>query len=97
MAGLQPFGGWKGSGSTGKGVGALYYGRCTSTSSRARSWSADGRQFLSLAAAIEQYVQDGSCIALEGFTHLIPFAAGHEIIRQRRRLHLVRMTPDHRL
>ncbi len=52
-------------------------------------------QFLSLAAAIEQYVQDGSCIALEGFTHLIPFAAGHEIIRQsRRRLHLVRMTPD---
>ncbi len=52
-------------------------------------------QFLSLAAAIEQYVPDGSCIALEGFTHLIPFAAGHEIIRQsRRRLHLVRMTPD---
>ncbi len=52
-------------------------------------------QFLSLAAAIEQYVQDGSCIALEGFTHLIPFAAGHEVIRQsRRRLHLVRMTPD---
>ena len=34
-------------------------------------------------------------IALEGFTHLIPFAAGHEIIRQRRRdLHLIRMTPD---
>ncbi len=52
-------------------------------------------RFLSLAAAIEQHVQDGACIALEGFTHLIPFAAGHEIIRQsRRRLHLVRMTPD---
>ncbi len=52
-------------------------------------------QFLSLAEAIEQYVPDGSCIALEGFTHLIPFAAGHEIIRQaRRQLHLVRMTPD---
>jgi glutaconate CoA-transferase subunit A len=40
-------------------------------------------------------VRDGQCIALEGFTHLIPFAAGHEIIRQgRRELHLVRMTPD---
>jgi len=52
-------------------------------------------QFLPLAAAIEQYVPDGACVALEGFTHLIPFAAGHEIIRQARRgLHLVRMTPD---
>ncbi len=50
---------------------------------------------LSLRAAIEQYVPDGCCVALEGFTHLIPFAAGHEIIRQGRRdLHLVRMTPD---
>jgi glutaconate CoA-transferase subunit A len=40
-------------------------------------------------------VRDGLCVALEGFTHLIPFAAGHEIIRQGRRdLHLVRMTPD---
>jgi glutaconate CoA-transferase subunit A len=48
-----------------------------------------------LAQAIETHVRDGLCIALEGFTHLIPFAAGHEIIRQRRRdLHLVRMTPD---
>jgi glutaconate CoA-transferase, subunit A len=52
-------------------------------------------QFLPLHAAIEQHVQDGACIALEGFTHLIPFAAGHEIIRQSKRgLHLVRMTPD---
>jgi glutaconate CoA-transferase, subunit A len=52
-------------------------------------------QFLSLRAAIEQHVQDGACVALEGFTHLIPFAAGHEVIRQGRRgLHLVRMTPD---
>jgi glutaconate CoA-transferase subunit A len=40
-------------------------------------------------------VRDGACVALEGFTHLIPFAAGHEIVRQgRRQLHLVRMTPD---
>jgi len=50
---------------------------------------------LPLADAIERFVPDGASIALEGFTHLIPFAAGHEIIRQRRRdLHLIRMTPD---
>jgi glutaconate CoA-transferase subunit A len=49
----------------------------------------------SLHEAIARYVEDGQTVALEGFTHLIPFAAGHEIIRQRRRnLHLVRMTPD---
>ena len=41
------------------------------------------------------HVHDGDTMALEGFTHLIPHAAGHELIRQRRRdLHLVRMTPD---
>jgi glutaconate CoA-transferase, subunit A len=52
-------------------------------------------QLLPLAAAIATYVHDGASVALEGFTHLIPFAAGHEIIRQRRReLHLIRMTPD---
>ncbi len=40
-------------------------------------------------------VDDGDRVALEGFTHLIPFAAGHELIRQRRRgLTLIRMTPD---
>ena len=48
-----------------------------------------------LDVAIADLVHDGDTIALEGFTHLIPFAAGHEIIRQRRRgLTLVRMTPD---
>jgi glutaconate CoA-transferase subunit A len=48
-----------------------------------------------LATAIGELVHDGDTVALEGFTHLIPFAAGHEIIRQRRRdLTLVRMTPD---
>ncbi len=53
------------------------------------------RQFPSLAEAIERHVADGASLALEGFTHLIPFAAGHEIIRQGRRdLHLIRMTPD---
>jgi glutaconate CoA-transferase, subunit A len=50
---------------------------------------------LSLADAVAEHVHDGDTIALEGFTHLIPFAAGHEIIRQGRRdLTLVRMTPD---
>ena len=48
-----------------------------------------------LDVAIAAIVQDDDTIALEGFTHLIPFAAAHEIIRQRRRgLTLVRMTPD---
>lgn len=51
--------------------------------------------FCSLGDAIAEHVHDGDTIALEGFTHLIPFAAGQEIIRQRRRdLTLVRMTPD---
>lgn len=50
---------------------------------------------LSLADAVARFVHDGDSVALEGFTHLIPFAAGHEIIRQGRRdLHLIRMTPD---
>jgi len=45
--------------------------------------------------AVEQLVRDGDTVAIEGFTHLICFAAGHEIIRQRRRdLTLCRMTPD---
>jgi glutaconate CoA-transferase subunit A len=49
----------------------------------------------SLQQAIQQIVHDGDLIALEGFTHLIPFAAGHEIIRQRKSdLTLIRMTPD---
>lgn len=52
-------------------------------------------EFLSLHKAIETYVRDGDTIALEGFSHLVPFAAGHEIIRQQKRgLTLVRMTPD---
>jgi glutaconate CoA-transferase subunit A len=52
-------------------------------------------QFCSLADAVESLVRDGDSVALEGFTHLIPFAAGHEIIRQKRRgLTLIRMTPD---
>ena len=51
--------------------------------------------FMSLAAAVAAHVRDGDTVAMEGFTHLIPHAAGHEVIRQRRRhLTLVRMTPD---
>ncbi|MGW4466437.1 CoA transferase subunit A [Micromonospora sp. NPDC004704] len=50
---------------------------------------------VSLSEGIAELVHDGDVVALEGFTHLIPFAAGHEIIRQGRRdLTLVRMTPD---
>ena len=50
---------------------------------------------LQLKEAIGEFVRDGDTLALEGFTHLIPFAAGHEIIRQQRRnLTLIRMTPD---
>ena len=45
--------------------------------------------------AVAELVRDGDTVAIEGFTHLICFAAGHEIIRQRRRdLTLARMTPD---
>jgi glutaconate CoA-transferase subunit A len=52
-------------------------------------------KFLSLAAAIEENLRDGDVVAMEGFTHLISFAAGHEAIRQgKKRLTLVRMTPD---
>jgi glutaconate CoA-transferase, subunit A len=48
-----------------------------------------------LREAVSELVRDGDTVALEGFTHLIPFAAGHELIRQRRRdLALIRMTPD---
>ena len=52
-------------------------------------------RFASLQETVSEFVKDGMTVALEGFTHLIPFAAGHEIIRQGRRdLTLVRMTPD---
>ena len=49
----------------------------------------------SLSEAAAELVHDGDSVALEGFTHLIPFAAGHELLRQNRReLELIRMTPD---
>jgi glutaconate CoA-transferase subunit A len=50
---------------------------------------------VSLREAVKELIHDGDVVALEGFTHLIPHAAGHEIARQQRRdLVLVRMTPD---
>jgi glutaconate CoA-transferase, subunit A len=52
-------------------------------------------ELTTLAEAVGHLVRDDDTVALEGFTHLIPFAAGHEIIRQQRRhLTLVRLTPD---
>jgi glutaconate CoA-transferase, subunit A len=52
-------------------------------------------EIVSLHEAVATLVQQGDSVALEGFTHLIPFAAGHELLRQgRRELELIRMTPD---
>ncbi|HEY1485126.1 MAG TPA: CoA-transferase [Micromonosporaceae bacterium] len=52
-------------------------------------------EIVSLAEAVARAIGDGDAVAMEGFTHLIPHAAGHEVIRQRRRdLTLIRMTPD---
>ena len=52
-------------------------------------------EIVSLREAVASLVRDGDTVALEGFTHLIPHAAGHELIRQKRRdLALIRMTPD---
>lgn len=52
-------------------------------------------ELMTLREAVSAFIHNGDTVALEGFTHLIPFAAGHEVIRQGRRdLTLVRMTPD---
>ena len=52
-------------------------------------------KLVTMKAAIDRFVRDGDSIIVEGFTHLICFAAGHEIIRQRRRgLTVCRLTPD---
>ena len=56
---------------------------------------ADGSKVVSMRDAVARLVRDGDVVVIEGFTHLISFAAGHEIIRQRRRdLTLCRLTPD---
>jgi len=50
---------------------------------------------MTMKEAVARFVRDGDLVVMEGFTHLIPFAAGHEIIRQRKKnLTLARLTPD---
>ena len=52
-------------------------------------------KLMSMSEAVRRFVDDGAVVVIEGFTHLISFAAGHEIIRQRKRdLTLCRLTPD---
>jgi len=52
-------------------------------------------KFVSLKKAISEFVSDGDVVYAAGFTHLIPFAAGHEMIRQgKKNLTLARATPD---
>jgi glutaconate CoA-transferase, subunit A len=52
-------------------------------------------EITTISDGLATLVADGDSVALEGFTHLIPFAAGHELLRQgRRELELIRMTPD---
>src|SRR5215216_5253762 len=52
-------------------------------------------EIIALSEAVSELVHDGDAVVMEGFTHLIPFAAGHELLRQgRRELELIRMTPD---
>ena len=56
---------------------------------------AEPGKLMTMADAIRGFVSDGDTVVAEGFTHLIPFAAGHEIIRQRKKdLVLCRLTPD---
>ena len=55
----------------------------------------DSHKVMSMKEAVSKFVRDGDTAYLAGFTHLIPFAAGHEIIRQRKKdLTLCRATPD---
>src|SRR3954452_12925101 len=62
---------------------------------RSKEGSEQMAEVVTLGDAVAELVADGDTVALEGFTHLIPHAAGHELIRQRRRrLTLVRLTPD---
>lgn len=63
--------------------------------SAAESAKANPAKLMSMAEAIGRFVDDGAVVVIEGFTHLISFAAGHEIIRQKKRdLTLCRLTPD---
>nr|MBI9047414.1 CoA transferase subunit A [Anaerolineaceae bacterium] len=52
-------------------------------------------KLVTLKEAVSKYVNDDDCVYAAGFTHMIPFAAGHEIIRQKKKnLTLARATPD---
>lgn len=63
--------------------------------SAAESANANPAKLMSMAEAVGRFVDDGAVVVIEGFTHLISFAAGHEIIRQKKRdLTLCRLTPD---
>ncbi|HEX9343658.1 MAG TPA: hypothetical protein VF995_08605, partial [Actinomycetota bacterium] len=56
--------------------------------------SPQANKVVSMREAVAELVRDGDTLAIEGFTHLISFAAGHEVIRQRKRdLTLCRLTP----
>src|SRR5256886_8899073 len=60
-----------------------------------RRLMSDVSKVTSMRDAVARFVHDGDTVVIEGFTHLICFAAGHEIIRQGRRdLTLCRLTPD---
>jgi len=73
-------------------VTAAGIGSSGSAGARAPASSA---KLMSMRDAVSRFVHDGDTVVIEGFTHLICFAAAHEIIRQRRRdLTLCRLTPD---
>ena len=56
---------------------------------------AGASKLMSMSEAVRRFVDDGAVLVIEGFTHLISFAAAHEIIRQKKRdLTLCRLTPD---
>ena len=62
---------------------------------RSEAPGAPASKVMSMRDAVARFVRDGDTVAIEGFTHLISFAAAHEIIRQGRRdLTLCRLTPD---
>ena len=79
-------------------MGGMDIGQDESQSIVSRSQDSGVRKagkIMSLREAVAEFVRDGDSVALEGFTHLIPSAAGHEIIRQEKKdLTLIRMTPD---
>src|SRR5260370_1076381 len=65
-----------------------YTDKCSRSEQAAADSGSNGgtmARITSLAEAVSEVVHDGDTVSFEGFTHLIPFAAGHEVIRQRRR------------